>query len=141
MRQYQGLNAFSALQIRPTATVLAAWLAEDLQHCQCFIYGKNPNEQVVTLARLHLQAQSWLYHSFEQRIDFTVEGYIIRNDFPPLTYHLQGQNFSLNGRCSMISKVCGVDLYLSASYTAQRGDFVQQRFSIALPLLLKMLIT
>jgi hypothetical protein len=141
MRQYQGLQAFSQQQTkRFTAPALAAWLAEDLQSCHCLIAGKNQQDERIILAQLPLQADSWLYHRIEQRIDFIVEGHIIRNDYLPLIYHLQGQKFSVSGRCSMIGKVCGVDLYLSASYTGEVGDFVQQRFSLPLKQLLKMAV-
>jgi hypothetical protein len=141
MRQYQGLQAFTVAQTGLyTAPALAAWLAEDLQSCHCLIAGKNQQDERMTLAQLPLQADSWLYHPIEQRIDFIVEGYIIRNDYLPLTYQLQGQQFSVSGRCSMIGKVCGVDLYLSASYTGEVGDFVQQRFSLPLKQLLKMAV-
>ncbi len=141
MRQYQGLDAFTVSPIRRlSTTALAAWLAEDLQQAQCLIYGRNLSEDAVALAQLQLQAKSWLYHPIEQRIDFIVEGYIFRNDYLPLIYYLQGQKFSVSGRCSMIGKVCGVDLYLSASYTGEVGDFVQQRFSLPLKQLLKMAV-
>lgn len=141
MRNYQGLPAFAEQHTGlRTADALAIWLAADLQYGVCGIYGKNEHDALIPLAHLPLDNETWEYSRFEQRIDFISKGQIVRNDFPPLLYRVQGQQFSFNGRCSMIGKVCGVDLYLNASYTAQVGDFAQQRFSIPLKLLLTTLI-
>jgi hypothetical protein len=73
---------------------------------------------------------------FDQRIDLIVAGPILRNDCVPLIYRLQGEQFAISGRCSMIARVCGVDLYLQRSYTGVIGDIARQKFSIALKPLL-----
>jgi hypothetical protein len=43
----------------------------------------------------------------------------------------------VTGRCSIIARVCGVDLYMCNNYSEQIGDTVRQRFSLSIPALLK----
>jgi len=69
-----------------------------------------------------------------------VSGPIIRNDCVPLTYRLQGKQFGVSGRCSLLPMVCGVDLYLQRSYTGVVGDIARQRFSFHLKPLLKLML-
>ena len=130
MRQLHGLKALSKLHsARLTSKVLADLLMRDLQQCRCFIYGRL-DETPVLLTELVLQTDSLSYEMFDQRIELTVVGEIIRNNCVPLTYRLQGAQFSITGRCSMIPKVCGVDLYLNSSYSGIVGDVVHQKFKI-----------
>jgi hypothetical protein len=89
------------------------------------------------LAKLDALPESLNYDSFDQRIDFCVSGAISRADFAPLFYRLQGIVFGFSGRCSMISRVCGVDLYLARSYTGVVGDIATQKFSISMDSVLK----
>ncbi len=131
MKQLHGLEVLSRLHNgRLTIKVLADLLIRDLQQCRCLIYGCL-DEAPVLLAELNLQAGSLVYEMFDQRIDLAVVGEISRNDCVPLTYLLQGENFSITGRCSMIAQVCGVDLYLNSSYSGNIGDRVHQKFSIS----------
>ncbi|MGY6277482.1 hypothetical protein [Methylomonas sp. MgM2] len=138
MKRFHGLEKFrpSRPGILKVAD-LADWLLKDLQACQCRIYGCIGDDDKVLLATLELLADTLVYEMFDQRIDFIVSGPIHRNDCVPLTYRLQGRNFAMTGRCSMIARVCGVDLYLQASYTGIVGDMARQKFSIALKPLLK----
>ncbi len=138
MRQEQGIESLIQHQNRLlSASVLSQLLLEDLQHCSCRIYGKTTQEVPVLLAELNLITDSLYYDKFDQRIDFTLTGDIINTEFVPLIYSVDGQCFSLKGRCSMIRRVCGVDLYLNSSYTAKLGDRVRQSFSISVKDLLK----
>lgn len=105
---------------------------EDLQDCVCTIYGNIDNDERVVLAQLRLLPESLLYEPFDRRVDFCVTGPILRDDCVPLTYQLQGKEFGISGRCSMIAKVCGVDLYLQKSYTGVVGDIARQAFSLPL---------
>jgi hypothetical protein len=132
MKKLQGLTALIPnTQEKVNHKTVAELLLDDLQQCYCEIYGKQ-NERDVLLAQLHLQAGTLHYEPFDQRIDLMVEGSILRDDCVPLTYCLQGKEFAITGRCSMIGKVCGVDLYLSKTYTGKIGDVTQQRFQIYL---------
>lgn len=124
---------------RLNAQRLAELLLTDLCQCRCSIYGTIGDDDKVLLAELELLPESLEYEMFDQRIDFIVAGPIRRNDCVPLIYRLQGELFALSGRCSMIARVCGVDLYLSRSYTGVIGDVARQKFAISLPPLLKML--
>lgn len=118
---------------------LAELLVADLQHCYCDIYGCIGEDDKILLAKLSLISESLLYDMFDQRIDFCVFGPILRADTVPLTYHLQGRLFGMSGRCSIIPRVCGVDLYLQRSYTGVVNDIARQKFSIAVKPLLNRL--
>ena len=140
MKQFHGLEHWSSLHDGPLETVsLASWLLDDLRSCDFSIYGQRAEDDRVLLARLPLLADSLSYDPFDHRIDFVVSGPILRNDCVPLTYRLQGRHFAMTGRCSMISKVCGVDLYLQSTYSGQVGDIARHKFALPLKSLLKSL--
>ncbi|QPK62639.1 hypothetical protein IVG45_17570 [Methylomonas sp. LL1] len=140
MKQFHGLEK---LIQSDKATLgnqdLARLLLKDLQHCQCLIYGCLDTDDKILLATLDLIPDSLNYEMFDQRIDLILSGPILRNDCVPLTYRLQGSDFGISGRCSMIARVCGVDLYLQRSYTGIIGEMARQKFSIAVKPLLKIL--
>ena len=138
MRQINGLeNIRQQHPDRLNAARFAELLLQDLQNCHCTIYGCIGQDQKILLAQLKLLPDSLNYDSFDQRIDLIVAGPILRADCVPLTYILQGGQFSLSGRCSRIAKVCGVDLYLQRSYTGQVGDVARQSFALPVNALLK----
>lgn len=140
MKQIHGLDTLIAGHQRVlTERHLARWLINDLQHCRCDIYGSLNGDDNILLARLDLLEDSLRYDDFDQRIDLIVSGPIVRNDCAPLTYRLHGHDFAISGRCSMIGKVCGVDLYLQASYTGVIGDIARHHFAIAVKPLLKII--
>lgn len=142
MKQFHGLHTFStSASGAHNVKNLANWLLNDLQDCHCQIYGCIGPDDQIQLATLRLLPDSLNYDAFDQRIDVIVAGPILRNDCVPLTYRLQGNNFAITGRCSMISKVCGVDLYLQASYTGIVGDVARQKFSLGAKPLLKLIKT
>ena len=114
-------------------------MLKDLENCLCSIFGKTKNEVPVLLAELKIVPQSLYYEMFDQRIDFEVSGEIINHQYVPLTYVVQGKRYGFHGRCSTIPKVCGVDLYLSKSYTEQTGHKVRQKFSISVKNLVRTL--
>ena len=89
------------------------------------------------LPKLHVLLESIYYDMFDQRIDFVVSGVILNDQFPALTYDVQGVNVGFYGRCSTIARVCGVDLYLNHSYTSKQGDVARQGFSISVARLYK----
>ena len=116
---------------------LATLLLADLQDCVCYIYGDDGANPKTLLAALRLLPDTLNYLPLEQRLELIVAGPILRNDCVPLTYCLQGKEFSVTGRCSMIAKVCGVDLYLQSSYTGRIGDVARQRFAFDLKNIIK----
>lgn len=137
MRQIHGLEKLIEQQPgRLNAQKLAELLLTDLHGCRCSIYGTIGDDDRVLLAELDLLPDSLAYEMFDNRIDLIVAGPILRNDCVPLIYRLQGEQFAISGRCSMIARVCGVDLYLQRSYTGVIGDIARQKFSIALKPLL-----
>lgn len=139
MRQEQGLDILTYHQKRNTsAKKLSQLLLTDLKSCYCEIFGKTDGDLPILLAKLDLIPDSLYYEMFDQRIDFTVTG-IISNQSVPLTYKVHGEKYSFHGRCSTILKVCGVDLYLSKSYTEKLGDNARQPFSISVKKLLKII--
>lgn len=139
MKQFHGVDTLcSSRQGWLTPRDLASALLDDLQDCQCRIFGSIDDDDRILLATLNLLPESLNYDAFDQRIDFIVAGPISRNDCVPLTYRLHGKVFAITGRCSMIARVCGVDLYLQRSYTGVVGDVARQKFSIDIKALLKM---
>ncbi len=140
MRQMHGLEKLCQQQSGlMNAKKLAELLLADLCQCRCTIYGCIGDDDKIMLAELDLLPESLEYEMFDQRIDLIVAGPIFRADCVPLTYCLQGEAFSITGRCSMIPRVCGVDLYLQRSYTGVVGDIARQKFAIPVKELLQML--
>lgn len=138
MRQEQGLAALiNQHKDKISAKALSELLLDDLTDCRCKIFGKTADEVPVVLAELTLIPDSLYYEMFDLRIDFTVAGLIENNQCVPLTYRVEGNKYSFDGRCSTVPKVCGVDLYLNKSYTEVLGDSVRQNFSISIKKLLK----
>lgn len=138
MKQLHGLEKLAQTLRKPiNNSQLAQALLDDLQQCECVIYGCIGEDSEVELARLQLLPETLNYEMFDQRIDLNVAGNILRDDCVPLTYRLSGKQFAVTGRCSMIARVCGVDLYLHSSYTGVVGDYARQRFSLPVPALLK----
>ena len=137
MKQIHGLEKIkkqhpNSLNMPKLAEILLA----DLQQCYCRIYGCIADNDKILLAELNLLPDTLSYDRFDQRIDFCLSGAILRSDCVPLTYILQAESFAISGRCSMIPKVCGVDLYLQRSYTGVMGDIARQNFALHLKSLL-----
>jgi hypothetical protein len=143
MREIHGLENIRALcPERLHARALADLLLSALRLSCCYIYGQDEDKNSsVLLAVLDLLPETLVYDQFDQRIDFVVSGAILRSDYVPLTYRLQAENFAMTGRCSVIPKVCGVDLYLQHSYTCVVGDIARQKFAIPIKPLLKIVET
>jgi hypothetical protein len=140
MKHYHGLESLRQPdQDRDTVHQFAQRLLSALHDCRCQIYGCIADDDRILLAELQLEPDTLHYDQFDQRIDCRVSGPIRRADCVPLTYHLFGNGFGISGRCSMIAKVCGVDLYLQRSYTGIVGDIAAQKFSIAVKPLLNLL--
>jgi hypothetical protein len=138
MRQERGLELLIQNQ-RQLITVkhLSGLLLEDLKNCHCLVFGKTKDEVPVLLAGLNIIPDSLYYEMFDQRIEFAVAGEILSNQYVPLTYKVEGEQFGFYGRCSTVPKVCGVDLYLSQSYTEKVGDIARQNFKISVKKLVK----
>ena len=133
MRKYQNLELLVKLYNGVVnKTVFGDLLIDDLKKSCCLIFGETVDEQPVLLAELKIQADSLYLDSrmFHQRIEFVVEGEIVNDQYPPLTYSVNGGTFRFYGRCSTIPQICGVDLYLDKSYTEKVGDHVKQKFTI-----------
>lgn len=139
MRQEKGLDSLIQQHAgQLSAKVLAKLLLEDLEQCCCKIFGKTKNEEPVLLAELNIDLDSLFYEMFDQRIEFVVTGDILNDQYVPLIYLVKGNHYSFHGRCSVIRKVCGVDLYLSKSYTSTKGDHVRHKFFVSVKKLFKM---
>lgn len=139
MRKYQNLNVLFKHNSDTNNSEIANLLIEDLKQACCVIFGETIDEQTVLLAKLMIQADSLHLHSrlFHHRIEFIVEGKIVNDQYPALTYTVNGATFQFQGRCSTIPQICGVDLYLDKSYTEKVGDRVQQKFNISFSKLFK----
>ncbi len=140
MRKYKNLELLVKFHHGDVnKTVFANLLVEDLKQSCCLIFGKTADEQTVLLAELKTQVDSLIIDSgmFSQRIEFVVEGEIVNDQYPPLTYSVNAGIFQFYGRCSAIPQICGVDLYLDKSYTEKTGDYVKQKFTIPVSRLFK----
>jgi hypothetical protein len=138
MRSEKGLKKLTEnYSGKLSVDILASLLLADLKVVTCFIFGNAENEEAVLLSKLKTAPDSLYYEAVEKRIDFMVTGQIMANQHTPLTYQVQGDKYCFHGRCSTIPRVCGVDLYLSRSYTEKVGDIVWQRFSIEVKELFK----
>ncbi len=133
MRKYKNLELIvkqhnDALNIE----LFSNLLMDDLKQSCCLIFGETIDEEFVLLAELKIQRDSLFLSTgmFHQRIEFVVEGEIVNDQYPPLTYRVNGSNFLFYGRCSTIPQICGVYLYLDKSYTEKVGDCVKQKFTI-----------
>ena len=113
-------------------TEFADLIMGDLKQSSCMIYGESADEELVLLAELKTQLDTIkLYNGlFQQRIEFVVEGEITNDQYPAITYSVNGATFRFYGRCSTIPQICSVDLYLDKSYTGKFGDYVKQKLSI-----------
>ncbi len=140
MRKYKNLEQLVQCHFGDVnKTVFANLLVEDLKQSCCLIFGQTADEQAVVLAELKTQVDSLKIDSgmFHQRIEFVVEGEIVNDQYPPLTYSVNAGTFQFYGRCSTIPQICGVDLYLDKSYTEKTGDYVKQKFTIPVSRLFK----
>ena len=127
MQKIDGLKQLLGQQQTPLSIkTFATRLMDDLANCHCLIYGKDPHR---ILAQLALISDSLHYETFDKRIDLSVEGKIIIADDLPLHYCLQGNQFAAKGRCSILPRVCGVDLYLN-HYNENKG-MIRQNFSFS----------
>jgi hypothetical protein len=132
MKTLHGLTQLSeALPERFTDKQLVTMILQDLENCRLTIQG-NVADQPVVLAELETLQDSVIYEPFDKRFDLLLQGRIVRDDCPPLTYCLQGKQLAISGRCSIIPRVCGVDLYLNHSYSGKKGDFVRQKLKLYL---------
>ena len=142
MRKYQDLELLvKGYYGVVNKAVFGDLLLDDLKQSCCLIFGETVNEQTVLLAELKIQADSLYLDSgmFHQHIEFVVEGKIVNDQYPPLTYSVNGSTFRFYGRCSTIPQICGVDLYLDKSYTEKVGDCVKQKFTIPVYKLFRLL--
>ncbi len=140
MRKEQGLKQLVENYTgNITIDILARLLMEDLKSAECFIFGQTKEDKIILLTELNIIPDSLFYEQFDKRIEFTVAGEILNGQYVPLTYLVRGDKFKFSGRCSIIPRVCGVDLYLSSSYTGSAGDIVRQNFSVTIKKLIKTL--
>lgn len=134
MRRYQHLDPLvkqnNGVENKTEFTDLLIDL--DSKQSSCLIFGETVDEQLVLLAELKIQEGSLnlLNGLFQQRIEFVVEGGIINDQYPALTYRVSGAISQFHGRCSTIPQICGVDLYSDKSYTGKKGGHVKQKFTI-----------
>jgi len=138
MRQEYGLRELlQGVKGNLTVKILSALLLEDLKNCHCVIMGSTVEDQKIVLAKLSLVPDTLIYEMFDQRIGFDVIGPILVENSPALTYKVDGKYYGFWGRCSTIPQVCGVDLYLSHSYTGKAGDIAKQKLTVSVASLIK----
>lgn len=136
MRQLTGLTHFFD---KYTGTIKAGQVAEFMQEqfagSDLIVYAEPLSEQKTILAKLSFAAEMVNYDSYAQRLEFVFIGTVIDEQIP-LTYIISGLNLTFFGRCSVLPKVCGVDLYFS-NYKRSKNFCVRQKITISIKDLVK----
>jgi len=136
MREILGLELFlDANKGALKADTLAELMLQDLAQSHLQIYAEPLGEQQTVLADLTLLNDEINYDSFAKRLEMVFIGSVL-NDAIPLTYSIKGKQLLVTGRCSVIPKVCGVDLYFS-HYLREKNSQARQKFIFSMPDLLK----
>lgn len=131
MRQLTGLESFfTQHQGSVTAEQVAQFMQEQFNHCQLVVYAEPLSEQKTVLARLDINKEMISYDAYAQRLEFVFIGTVDSEEIP-LTYTINGAMLNYFGRCSVLSKVCGVDLYFS-NYKRIAGSSVRQKITISI---------
>ena len=73
-------------------TEFADLIMEDFKQSSCMVYGENADEELVLLAELKTQLDTIKLNSgvFQQSIEFVVEGKITNDQYPAITYSVNG---------------------------------------------------
>ena len=137
MRELKGLGLFLD---NYTGMIKANTVAEFMQSqfsvSHLRVYADPLEEEKITLLA-DLSLQEFSYDAFEQSIIWIFMGTVLDASIP-LTYRIDGQQLQFTGRCSVIPKVCGVDLYFS-HYQQQQGVRVRQKITVSIRDLVKQL--
>ncbi|MBE0470457.1 MAG: hypothetical protein IBX55_13245 [Methyloprofundus sp.] len=138
MREIFGLELFlDADKGGLTAEVLAELVRQDLAHSHLQVYAESLDEQQTVLADLTIANGEIHYDGFAKRLEMIFIGSVL-DDAIPLTYRIKGKQLLIRGRCSVIPKVCGVDLYF-AHYLREKNSQARQKIIFSMPDLLKQL--
>ncbi len=136
MRQLTGLEHFFT---HHSGTIKAEPVAEFMQKqfngSHLVVYAEPLSEQKTVIATLALNSEMNAYDAYAQRLEMIFMGEVT-NESIPLTYTINGLDLSFYGRCSVLSKVCGVDLYFS-NYKRVEGSVARQKITISIKELVK----
>jgi len=138
MRQLTGLERFLENHtgfIKPEQ--VAQYMQSQFKGSHLLVYAEPLGEQKTLLADLTIINDQMGYDLYQQRLELVFIGTVIDEKIP-LTYTIYGQDLSYLGRCSVIPKVCGVDLYF-ANYVQSKGQKVRQKIVISIKDLVKQL--
>lgn len=138
MRQLTGLESFF---IKNSGSIkaeqVAQFMQEQFRNSQLTVYAEPLSEQQTVLAKLDISKDMITYDAYAQRLEFVFIG-TVKNEKIPLTYTIKGLDLSYIGRCSVLSKVCGVDLYFS-NYQRIQNSAVRQKIIVSIKELVKQL--
>jgi len=138
MRQLTGLESFFINHSGSIkAEQVARFIQEQFSSCQLVVYAEPLSEQKTVLAELDIDAEMTNYDSYAQRLELIFSG-TVNDEKIPLTYTINGLDLAYFGRCSVLSKVCGVDLYFS-NYQRIKGSSARQKITISIKELVKQL--
>ena len=136
MRQLTGLGDFF---IHHSGGIKAEQVAEFIQKqfngSDLVVYAEPLSEQKTVLAILAFNPEMSAYDAYAQRLEMIFMGEVT-NESIPLSYTIHGLDLSFYGRCSVLSKVCGVDLYFS-NYKRSQGAAVRQKITLSIKELVK----
>jgi len=138
MRQLIGLERFLINHtgfIKPEQ--VAQYMQTQFKESHLLVYAEPLGEQKTLLADLTIINDQMNYDLYQQRLELVFIGTVIDEKIP-LTYTIHGQDLSYLGRCSVIPKVCGVDLYF-ANYVQSKGQKIRQKIIIPIKDLVKQL--
>jgi len=138
MRQLTGLERLLENHtgfIKPEQ--VAQYMQAQFKESHLLVYAEPLGEQKTLLADLAIINDQMDYDLYQQRLELVFIGTVIDEKIP-LTYTIHGQDLSYLGRCSVIPKVCGVDLYF-ANYVQSKGQEIRQKIIIPIKDLVKQL--
>lgn len=110
----------------------------DLAEATLTIAGGVPDNPII-LAEFSLIEEGLHYDRYSDRLEMQFGG-VIEVSAVPLFYTVTGKVLRVKGRCSMIRSVCGVDMLLNSSFTAQAGDWAGQKCVLDLKKVLKQIM-
>jgi len=137
MRELKGLEIFlEDYKGMIKAEAVADFMQKQFIESHLRVYADALDEsQENVLADLTIQESS--YDAFSQSLSWHFSGKVLQEAIP-LTYCIKGKQLQFTGRCSVIPKVCGVDLYFS-DYQKKQDFLVRQKIHVSIKDLIKQL--
>lgn len=136
MRYISGLERLTVAE-PVTLDKLSVAIMHDMAEAVLAIEGGRTDSPII-LAKFCLLEEGLHHDRYSGRLEMLFGG-VIEVSAVPLFYTVTGKVLSITGRCSMIRSVCGADMLLNSSFTAEAGDWARQKFVLDINKLFKQL--